>query len=84
MLSFFKLPFSSSKHTASGDNHDNVLLDILRKRQCDKPELPERRTWQIMDKFKKLLSGNSGCPPSPDEQYEAMRKILQDLDNELR
>lgn len=82
MLSFFKFPFSSRKPRPSDDNHDHVLLDILRKRRQDRSPLSEEQAKQLMDKYRGKLN-NYTDSKKPEAQYEAMKKILQDLDNEL-
>ncbi len=84
MLSFFKFPFNSRKQKSSEENHENVLLDILRKRRQSTPSAKEGLTKHIVEKYREKFDGRPGAPASPAEQYEAMRKILQDLDNELR
>lgn len=83
MLSFFKFPFSLRKHPTSEDSVENVMMDILRKRQKHEPSLNESIAIQKLEKFRNEIRKNRGSSIDPVHHYEKMKKILKDLDNEL-
>ncbi len=83
MLSFFKFPFNSRKQQLSESNLDNVLLDILRKRLLRHPDLPLEKANKLVEKFQKKFKRKTGASTTPEKQYEALKKTLQDLDHEL-